>query len=555
MVLCTVPLLSQVIITEVHPVPAAGEPEWVEVQNITEHDVSLEGWRLCDARSCVQLPSTIVSDGVVRTCLVAPGACAIITRDAVALRESRFIPSDVLVIERSIPSLNNTTESVVLLKPDSACADSMAYNMKFYVKGRSIEREGEWMNGAPVFAETWASCLAPDSATCGRMNSVIRLPRDRRVAQLAIANDACVVTIVNHGRERLPAATVQMQCWLADSSTSLPTTEALTVLTTTSKALLMGESDTWVVPLSALRWPELTGKIFLRVVIRDRDDRSENDTLVTYLTLPPPPGTVTINEVMFDAWSGITDYVEIVNLGADSVNITGWTVADAAGKKHTINIPTILGAGEHAVISSSADLLRFMVSGLLAQCTPSMDLNLTTDSVILRTEDGFLVDFLRYSSTWHHPTLESTKGISLEKMNPSLISAHPASWTSSGALRGGTPGSANSVAMSADAVGSLTASPSPFSSNRMSTKHPSVISYVQPFRHAYVSLCVRTTEGFLVKQLLNAHFSGSEGAVAWDGCSAQGGRVVPGPYLLVLDAVDASSSRTHRNVGVVVVGE
>jgi endonuclease YncB( thermonuclease family) len=40
----------EAVISEVFPSPAPGNPEWIELQNPTDHDISLAGWRLDDVR-------------------------------------------------------------------------------------------------------------------------------------------------------------------------------------------------------------------------------------------------------------------------------------------------------------------------------------------------------------------------------------------------------------------------------------------------------------------------------------------------------------------------
>jgi hypothetical protein len=165
------------------------------------------------------------------------------------------------------------------------------------------------------------------------------------------------------------------------------------------------------------------------------------------------------------------------------------------------------------------------------------------------------VDEVTYHPDWHQNALPSSKGVSLEKLDPQLVSAVSTSWTSSGALRGGTPGAPNSVKVEVSTTFDLHATPSPFSSDRTSTRHPSIIGFTQPFRHAIASLTIRSPSGALIRSLLNATFTGSEGAVAWDGLDDAGQRVIPGPYVAVLECVDAASSSTHRAVCLVVVGE
>lgn len=48
-ILLTIPCSAQVRINEVHAVPAAGEPEWIELVNTRSVDVRMTSWSVCDA--------------------------------------------------------------------------------------------------------------------------------------------------------------------------------------------------------------------------------------------------------------------------------------------------------------------------------------------------------------------------------------------------------------------------------------------------------------------------------------------------------------------------
>jgi hypothetical protein len=535
---------SQILITEMQPVPAAGEPEWVEVENLGARAVRLEGWLLCDARSCVRVPEKGMAGGLQQVSTVAAHGRLILTRDAEALLECRVIPAGVPVIELALPSLNNSTETVELRDEDSVLVDVMRYNMKQHIKGRSLEREGREEADRVVYDTVWASCVAADSATCGALNSQVHLPRDRRVEGIVVYDAEIGIGFVNHGLQSMPGANVSIRGSPGGLS-----------LATTIVGLLPGERTEWRVPLTSLGWPDRQGALDLRVVIREKDDLTTNDSLEYLLDLPPPPGVVTLTELMFDPWPEVKDYVEVANLADDTVALTGWIIEDAAGVRSVVSTLTNVSPHGYAVISSSDAVRGMMDSGGPGICKPAMDLNVSGDRVVLRSPAGFLVDEVTYHPDWHQNALPSSKGVSLEKLDPQLVSAVSTSWTSSGALRGGTPGAPNSVKVEVSTTFDLHATPSPFSSDRTSTRHPSIIGFTQPFRHAIASLTIRSPSGALIRSLLNATFTGSEGAVAWDGLDDAGQRVIPGPYVAVLECVDAASSSTHRAVCLVVVGE
>lgn len=532
-------MCAQVLVTEIQPAPAGGEPEWIEIENTGSTTVDIDGWMVCDNRSCGRI---IDAKGLK---LIA-GRRAVITKDVEAFAEVRTVPSDVLLIECSLPSLNNSSDVVVLRDADSVVIDQMMYSMRQYVKGRSVERVGRAYSSRVEYDTTWQACLTADSATPGTLNSNVHLKNDLRLAELRIADAAFAIVVVNHGLQTSRATSVNLR-FTAGGHQYRTSTEV--------RALLPTEHVEWTVSLAQCGWPEHQGIASITATIEADDDRAENNTLRAELILPPSPGTVTITELMVDPWSPVRDYVELWNGTDSTVDVTSWSITDGSGRRSVASTLSAIPPHAYGVMSSTEDVRTLMDSGSVVLCKPTMDLNATTDVVVVRNSSGFLIDSLQYSATWHSPELPSTKGIGLEKLDVQLPSTHPTSWTSSAALRGGTPGSANSVHIHVQETGTMQAMPNPFSTQRTSTRHPTIITYEQPFQHAITSLTVHRTDGLQVRTLLNATLSGSKGAVAWDGTNDDGVVVANGQYVAVLRSVDLSSTRTYRNRCVLVVGE
>ncbi|MBI2793722.1 MAG: lamin tail domain-containing protein [Ignavibacteria bacterium] len=555
-------LSSQLLISEVLPIPN-GEPEWIELINTSNKKVRLDGWSICDSRSCVQFPESIMQ----------ARSTMIITRDADGLSEIRKIPSNVQILEFSIPSLNNTTDRVEIRNDDSAVVDSMSYNMKNFVKGRSIERQGVCGSVEPsgqmgdvddaadeciVWSNSFAVSVATDSATCGTFNSVIKIPYDLRIGGIGTNDASVTVEIVNHGLNSMNGVNVDLTSFISsyDSVERKSVRQKLTSVATQTTRLDPGQTYSWEVALAEIGGYTNVETAELEAYIRVNDGRNANDKLVMTVVFPPSPGTISITEIMYDPWPDMKDYIEVFNGTPDSIDLTGWTVEDASGDVGIVSTFTMLKPQTYAALSASDGVRRLMIGTTPSIIKPDVNWNVTGDIVTLRTPQGFLVDRCEYSSNWHQPMLENSKGVSLEKYSPKMIGQSAGSWTSSSDLRGGTPGRANSVDVALlNRHVSLTANPSPFSSDRTHRTNPTIIEFKQSFQHAIASMNVYTPSGTHVRNLLNSVFSGSEGAVAWDGADDSGARVMPGQYVVVFTAVDAASSHVNNETCVVVVGE
>lgn len=520
---------SQILISEVHPVPVAGEPEWVELENISQQRLSTQQWMFCDNRTCVRLPSFSLD----------VGQRAVLVRDSTALRESRAIGRDAVLVEARLPSLNNTTDQVILRRADSSLVDSSFYRVS--VKGRSLERSGS----------SWLVCVARDSATCGMLNSTTRLDHDLRCASIGAGAGLPSIDIVieQWGSRRSQSRTLTVEDGgMRRHRLSVPPIDVGATWT----------GRVWVEELSSPH-----GRQHIQAWLDAADDRADNDTTEAVMMMPPPFGAVVITEVMFDPGPKMGDYVEVYNAGRDTIDLEGWMLADQVvdGHRDTVAITgsLVLLPGQYGVVSVDTNVRRLMNEGdkhRLAFVRRSFNLDASGDDVLLLTPSGFVADAVRVESGWHERSLPTRKGIAVERLAVDVPGMERASWASSGSLSGGTPGRANSVGLGdARYDGGVQCVPSPFSTEVGHRLHPCRISFEHPFRHGLVALSVYNMEGHVVRRLLNAVLAGAQGSAIWDGRNDDGLAVARGPYYVRLEVVDAASVRTFASIGMVVVGE
>ena len=510
LLLTRVSVLSQVLITEVHATPLDGQSEWVEIENLGGRSIRLDGWMICDEKTCEEI-------------------------------EGVSIPAGGRLVLDDVPSLNNTTDEVWLRKADSTVVDFMRYDMSDHIAGRSIERLGRVVGDSIIYEDRWESCRDLQGATPGLVNEAVQLHRDMRLEPLTTLDAAVRITLRNVGQSSMDGASIRLEIEKG-------------VKTITTPFMLSGDVWTYDLGLQDLGWPDRTQDVDLRVVVEVNDERERNNVVEMSFVLPPEVGVIVINEILFDPWPDADDYVELACVRKGLRDITGWKLEDGRGEVAVIKDATVLDSGSIVVLAHGS-ILPAMDSGRPHHFAPSVNFNADGDVVALRTPSGFLVDRVEYRADWHVEEVVSKKGISLERLHPALTSNSPSSWASCSHASGGTPGRTNSVGLDVPDVGDLRAYPSPFSSDRRHSLHPTVLSFRQPFRHAIASIVVHRTDGTIVRRLLDAELIGSEGAVAWSGEDDSERRVAPGQYVVVLDCVDAASSAVHRERCVVVVGE
>ncbi len=533
-------LRAQFVVNEVHAAPSAGEPEWIELYNVYNQTRVLRNALISDRSATRPLPDI----------RIPAHGYALLTRDTLALMESRSIPAGTVLVEIKLPSLNNTTDVVVLRNADSTVIDSVYYNTKWGTRGISLERIDPL--AAAVSPDNMAASESPDSATAGAINSVVRLDRDARLLSVAVRDDSIVVRVANNGRLALDGCTASL--WLDANADGLLQSKELFARTSGIR-LDSGAVHTWTVFTGSVkRGYEQSAAI----VDFSADERRYNDTLRRTLFFSYPAGTVAINELMFNPPSDASDYIELWNAGTDTVLLDGWCIHDRPTSTRadtlTIRGAVVLPPGAFlAVACDSSVFTQFpeLAGSPFVYCGASpLNLNATGDMAVLRDPNGRAIDSVSYSNSWHLVPVSASGGISLEKLNPGLPSAHSDSWSTSGDSRGGTPAQRNSISIPLPAGGALDATPNPFSRSRNDL---CMISWSLPFRQAHISAGVYDTHGLPQRSLLSVAFTSAEGFVVWNGENDEGSLLAPGAYIVVLEAVDIATGGVAAEKLIVVI--
>jgi endonuclease/exonuclease/phosphatase family metal-dependent hydrolase len=164
---------------------------------------------------------------------------------------------------------------------------------------------------------------------------------------------------------------------------------------------------TWTVPSTA--------STAARVRVSDAAGTAVSDTSNAAFTITvatPGTGNVFINEILANEpgtdVSG--EFVELVNSGTAAVDLSGWTVSDGVGVRHTFASGTSLAAGASlAVFGGSAGIPSGLTNAVGAS-TGTLGLGNSGDTVSLRNASSTVVDSYTYASS-----LSSTDAVSMNR--------------------------------------------------------------------------------------------------------------------------------------------
>ncbi|MFO0495325.1 MAG: lamin tail domain-containing protein, partial [Flavobacteriia bacterium] len=166
----------------------------------------------------------------------------------------------------------------------------------------------------------------------------------------------------------------------------------------------------------------------------------------TYLVGEAPmKGDVIINEFMCDQSPVVglpeVEYVEIFNKSTKYFDLTGWKLGDASSDGTLLS--GWLYPGEYKILCSTGNIDTFSIQALGVTSFPS--LNNSGDDIVLKDNNGNLLDKITYTDNWYQDPTKMDGGYSLELINPNDPCSAADNWIASNAVLGGTPGNQNSV--------------------------------------------------------------------------------------------------------------
>jgi hypothetical protein len=106
------------------------------------------------------------------------------------------------------------------------------------------------------------------------------------------------------------------------------------------------------------------------------------------------------------------EFIELVNVGGSAVDLSGWTLSDATGLRHTFASGTLLAAGRALVVYGKAASIPNGVSNAVGASTAGLNLNNGGDTVTLAKPGGAVADAYTYAAS-----LAGQDGVSMNR-NP-----------------------------------------------------------------------------------------------------------------------------------------
>lgn len=319
--------------------------------------------------------------------------------------------------------------------------------------------------------------------------------------------------------------------------------------------------------------------ILVRNTMQTGQDYYVDDIIVSgdsadIIEVPTSQGDLIINEIMFDPADNGQEYVEIYNRDTALADLSDivLTTRNEDGEFRTPNkfpASSAIYPNDYAVLCKNAtDLIAFHNienADNIYSCSWSRRLSNTGATLyLLRIEDSdtTILDSVSYSPRWHHLLLDSTKGVSLERINPYLESNDASSWHSASKDQDyATPGKENSQYRDINNDEENTTrhhawlEEDSFTPNGDGWKDVCLIYYQLPTEGYVANVRIFTPRGSLIAYPHKNATVSTEGALVWNGTLTNNRIAEVGIYVIVCEFTNPTTGKSIKERFPVVIAD
>lgn len=433
---------AKIYITEIFadPSPEIGLPlsEFVEIYNPGNDTVNLDGWLFSDMQTKATLKNTLLS----------PKQYLILCPVYDTLQYKGF--GKVLGLN-PWPSLNNTTDQLVLRSFKSRVTDSISYSADWY--GNDIKKQGGWTleridhqsKCSGIF--NWTASTNSTGGTPGNTNSVYILNYDSIPFHADSINRTSDSTLTVFFNKPPDSSAIKTNHFNMDSIDGLTIKSAVII---SPMQVSLGFNQKF-----------RSGSAY-HLNIRELNDCSGNiiadDPNLSFIMpkIPQPAAEridtakLYITEIFADPSPEINlplaEFIEIFNPGTDTIDLEGWSLNDTQTK--SILKKARIRPGQYLILCPAADTTHYKTYGNTLGLNLWPSLNNSMDQVVLKSFKNRTTDSIAYHISWYGNELKKSGGWALERIDYQSGCGGIFNWTASTDKSGGTPGKVNSVYVS-----------------------------------------------------------------------------------------------------------
>ena len=403
--------------------PLGSLTEFVEIYNPTDKAFNLKGWTLSDnsGNEVVLTNEDFFFRKTEPTSGFPDNPYIILTPDSSI---SVGQPNRRVVMGSRFPTLNNTTDAIVLKNANGVTIDSLTYTQDWGGDEVSLERRSVSVTGQ--FQENWGDSPSDQFATPSVPNLVSQDNEAPTLENAFTLNNTSIVLIYDERLEQSAAQNISNYSFTPSLSVSSVSQNRNQV------TLIFNET--------------LQNETTYSITINDQQDifgntNAQTSTSVRYLEFSvSQPSDIVINEILYQKENeNSPEFVELFNRTDNNFDLSNWTISDAADNTATLPEGTSLEAGSYVVLTDRQIFANSISNGIFLSGFPS--LNDSGDGIVLKNESGVTIDSLFYTERFGG----NQDGVSAEKKDPDGASNDPNNWNSNTSESGNSAGVENSI--------------------------------------------------------------------------------------------------------------
>ncbi|MGL5892335.1 MAG: lamin tail domain-containing protein, partial [Bacteroidia bacterium] len=415
------------------------DQEYVELHNTTPYLIYLENWQFTVGSATRTLPAAWIQ----------PNGYIAVVDDAAPVQ----FGSINLAVLSSFPSITNTSGTITLRTNRGLLQHTVSYDDSWYVDpakaggGWSLEQIDPLNPCAG--ANNWRAAATIDGGTPGAQNSNYAANPDAAAPRLLRVSVFAADSIRLFFSEPLDSIS---------ASDPLLYNISNGIGTPFSVHPVAPDFSRVDLKLLSLLSPGVIYTATISSQLTDCVGNAVNNSTAQF-ALPEPAAAndLVINEILPDPLDGGVDFVELYNRSQKVIDLgalvlcTQDTVANILEEINVIAPEGfLLFPGEYVVLSEDGNAVASQYPAsvnrdrlLDMDNIPSMNID---GDIVIVADTGFrIIDRLVYSSDWHFPLLDETKGVTLEGIDTERSTQDATNWHSAAQTSGfGTPTQKNS---------------------------------------------------------------------------------------------------------------
>lgn len=517
----------------VDPDPPVALPicEYIELYNRTSHKIRLINWHLQIGTSSKLLPNIVIE----------PYGFYLITAPGNDTLLSKYGPCTTV----SGLQLSNTGALLVIKNNHDAVIHAVSYTNQYY---RDKKKEnGGWSLELidPVnpcgSSDNWKASKNTKGGSPGAINSVSDSNPDlmQPFIDYVSVDDSSSVTIVFN--EQMDTLTV-----LNPANYNISSVNAGSFSCQAVDYSYVSVRLKFITPLT----DDIIYTLTYNEKLCDCAGNFIKNTLEKKFAIPDTasPNDIVFNEILCDPGTFGEEFIEIYNRSKKVISLKNLWLGVKDQQTHTVQssynlspVNRLIFPGDYLVLTKDPDAVKHDYFTIDNSCFMKMTtmpiLNNSGATLVLTDIENRVIDEVTYSDEMHFPLLNTTKGVSLERINYDSPSGDVNNWHSASQSVGfATPGYRNSQFLTTSgSKDNLVIEPLIFSPDN--DGYNDITNITCNFSKCGYAVTVRIfdVQGHLIKTLASNHYSGERCSFNWNGLNDKGEKALTGNYIAVVE--------------------